>query len=237
MSANKLTALVIEKNFITDRLMVVKIKPNSQFVYRPGQYCTVGINGSERPYSIVSAPHEEYIELFVELVRDGTLTPELWKVNSGDIISMSPMAKGMFTFENDYDNHLMIATVTGIAPILSMIRDSLHNGLHPHRFYVVHGASFEKELAYRIEMENLSMIHDDIYYIPTVSRPHDPENCRWEGETGRANSIVYKYIDKFSLSCQNTLIYACGHPGMVDDVKAKAKEKEFRVKVEKYWSN
>jgi ferredoxin--NADP+ reductase len=237
MSTNKLKAVVIEKQFITDNLMVIKIKPNSPFVHRPGQYCTVGFNGSERPYSIVSAPHEEHIELFVELVRDGTMTPDLWKVNSGDIINIRPRAKGIFTLEHDYDNHFMIATVTGIAPMISMIRDSLHHGLTPHKFYVIHGASFENELAYRAELQELSTIHDDIFYTPTVSRPQDPENNRWEGETGRVNSIFYKYIDKFSLSHQNTLIYACGHPRMVEDVKAQARGKGFRVKVEKYWSN
>jgi ferredoxin/flavodoxin---NADP+ reductase len=237
MSTNKLTAILIEKKFITDDLIVIKIKPNSSFVYRPGQYCTVGVNGTERPYSIVSAPHEEYIELFVELVPDGTLTPNFWKVNSGDIINIRPRAKGIFTLENNYDNHFMIATVTGIAPILSMIRDSLHHGLNSHKFYIIHGASFEKELAYRSELENLSSIHDNIFYTPTVSRPYDPENKGWEGETGRANNIFYKYIDKFSLSHENTLIYACGHPGMVDDVEAQARGKGFRVKVEKYWSN
>lgn len=237
MTANRLTAIVSEKKFITDNLMVIKIKPNSPFVYRPGQYCTVGFNGRERPYSIVSAPHEEYIELFVELVGDGTLTPDLWKVKSGDIINIRPRAEGIFTLDNDYDNHFMIATVTGIAPIISMIRDSLHHGLNPHKFYIIHGASFEKELAYRVELENLSTIHDDIFYTPTVSRPYDPENNRWEGETGRVNSIFYKYIDKFSLSHENTLIYASGHPGMVDDVMTQARGKGFRVKVEKYWSN
>jgi ferredoxin-NADP reductase len=179
MSTNKLTAIVIEKNFITHSLMVVKIKPNTPFVYRPGQYCTVGINGSERRYSIVSASHEEYLGLFVGLLQDGILTLVLWKVNPGNIISMRPRGKGIFTFENDHDNHFMIAKVTGIAPMLTMSRDSLHHGLNPHIFYVIHGATFQKELAYRVELENMPMMHDDIFYTPTLGRPHDPENNRW----------------------------------------------------------
>jgi ferredoxin/flavodoxin---NADP+ reductase len=235
MSINKLTAIVIQKTIITDVLMVIKIKPNSPFVYRAGQYCTVSVNGTERPYSIVSAPHEEYIELFVELLPDGTLSPNLCKVNSGDMINIRPRAKGIFTLENSYDNHFMIATVTGVAPILSMIRDSLHHGLNSNRFYVIHGASFEKELAYRSELENLSRIHDNIFYTPTVSRPHDRKNNSWRGETGRVNTIYYKYIDKFSLHRENTVIYACGHPGMIEDVKAQASKKGFRFKEEKYW--
>lgn len=237
MSTNKLTATVIEKKTVTDDLLVIKIKPNSSYVFRPGQYCTIGVNGTERPYSIVSAPHEGYIELFVELVRGGKLTPNLWKITPGDIINIRPRAKGIFTFDSSYENHFMVATVTGIAPILSMIRDTVHNGWNSHKFYIIHGASFEKELAYRSELEKLSTIHDSIFYAPTVSRPYDPENTRWGGETGRANDIFHKYIDKFFLNHENTLIYACGHPGMVEDVKAQAMGKGFRVKVEKYWTN
>lgn len=237
MSSKTLTATVIAKQVITDDLMIIKIKPSFSFTFRPGQYCTVGINGTERPYSIVSAPHEEHIELFVELVRGGCLTPCLWKLNSGDVVNLRPKAKGVFTFDDSYENHLMIATVTGIAPILSMLRHSLHRGFGSNKFYVIHGASFKTELAYRNELEHLSSINHNIVYTPTVSRPHDPNNKTWEGQTGRANNIFRRCIENFSLRHEATLIYACGHPGMVDDVKAQAGRIGFRVKVEKYWTN
>ena len=87
MSTNKITTIVIEKKFKTDNLLVIKIKPNSPFAYRPGQYCAVGVNGNERPYSIVSAPHEKYIELFVELVRDGTLTRIYCRLTLGILLT------------------------------------------------------------------------------------------------------------------------------------------------------
>jgi ferredoxin-NADP reductase len=45
------------------------------FSHKPGQYCTIGLEGIERAYSISSAPYEEAIELFIELVPRGRRKP------------------------------------------------------------------------------------------------------------------------------------------------------------------
>jgi ferredoxin--NADP+ reductase len=228
-------AKIMEKVSLTEHLMVVKIKPEIPFTFKPGQYCTIGVKGVERPYSIVSSPHEESVELFVELVPDGELTPELWQVNVGDKISIRPRAKGVFTFDDKYLNQLMIATVTGIAPLISMIRNYLHLGMRSHNFFVLHGASYVDELVYKEELEKLAREHENILYVPTVSRSEEDRNQYWLGERGRVNSIVDKYIETFFLSPENTIVYACGHPGMIEDVKGNLGKKGYKVKEEKYW--
>ena len=60
-----------------------------------GQYCTIGLEGIERPYSIVSSPHEPYLELFLERVPHGALTPRLWGLRLGDPVSLRPRPKGL----------------------------------------------------------------------------------------------------------------------------------------------
>ena len=56
--------------------MVIKLEPEEElFKFKAGQYCTLGLDGIERAYSIVSAPYEPCLEIFVELVPDGALTP------------------------------------------------------------------------------------------------------------------------------------------------------------------
>ena len=229
------TARVLDKVMVTDELMIIKIKPDIPFGFKAGQYCTIGINGFERPYSIASSPHEENLELFIELVPNGKLTPHLWNLEVGDIIKIRPSAKGIFTFDERYRNHLMVSTVTGIAPLLSMVRSYLYSGSDHHRFYILHGASYLKDLAYRDELENISAKYENIHYVTTVSRPHEHENKGWNGEEGRVNSLVERYIEKFSLDPSDTLVYACGHPAMVEDVKKRLSTKGYRVKEEKYW--
>ena len=235
MQAEAPKARILEKVSLTEHLMVMKIKPEVPFTFKPGQYCTIGVSGVERPYSIVSSPHEESVELFVELVPNGGLTPQLWHVKIGDTVSIRPRAKGVFTFDDKYQNQLMVATVTGIAPFVSMIRNYLHLGQQSHQFYVLHGASYHDELAYREELEKLAREYENIFYVPTISRSEEHRNKYWSGERGRVNLVVEKYIDEFSLNPKNTVVYACGHPEMIEDLKERLGKKAYKVKEEKYW--
>ena len=235
MATELAKAEIVEKTNLTDDLMILRIKPEIPFSFKPGQYCTIGIDGIERPYSIVSSPHEESIELFLELVLHGELTPKLWHLKVRDVVSIRPRAKGVFTFDERYPNHFMVATVTGIAPLISMIRNYLRQGLSSHTFYVLDGASYKDELAYKDELERLSREHKNIIYIPTVSRPEEERNKGWEGEEGRVNSLVEEYLEKFSLDPASTLVYACGHPGMIEEVKQIALGKGYKFKEEKFW--
>ena len=78
---------IIERQDKTEDLAIVWLEKPDGYSFKPGQYCTIGHNGIERAYSIASAPHEEYIELFIELVpvkEGGVLTPIL----SSDFISI-----------------------------------------------------------------------------------------------------------------------------------------------------
>ena len=165
---------VLERKDITDDLMLMWIEKPEGFSFKAGQYCTIGREGIERAYSIVSAPHEETLELFLELVPlpDGVLTPLLWELGPGDVLSIRPRAKGIFTFKPKYVNHLLVATVTGVVPYISYLRDYLHRGDSGHRFYVLMGASYVDEFVYDEELENLAAEHPDLLtFVPTISRP------------------------------------------------------------------
>jgi len=200
------------------------------FTFKAGQYCTIGSGGIERAYSIVSAPHEENLELFVELVPlpDGNLTPLIWDLHQGDIMTIRPRAKGIFTFKPALPNQLMIATVTGIVPFISILREYLYQEQSGHHFYVLEGASYVEELTYDDELQQLANEHSDlITFVSTISRPTEERNAAWTGETGRVNSIVQKSADKFGLKPDDTLIYACGHPDMIEDVKDQFGSKGF----------
>ncbi len=84
-------------------LWMIRINPGGEFRFAPGQYATLGVDGSqkrvERPYSIVSSPYENEIEFFFELVPQGDLTPLLYKLQLGDEMLMRKVPKGRFTLE------------------------------------------------------------------------------------------------------------------------------------------
>ena len=74
-------------------------------------------------------------------------------------------------------------------------------------------------------------------FVPTVSRPDDPKNQEWTGTIGRANEIVERYLQEFGLVRDDTLVYACGHPGMIEDVKERMERLDFPFKEERFWKD
>jgi ferredoxin-NADP reductase len=93
------SATIVRRHDCTDDLFVVWLRPLVALTFTAGQYITIGVNGVERPYSIVSAPYEPLIGLFIERVpldKGGVLTPVLHRLGVGDAVSMRAKAKGRF---------------------------------------------------------------------------------------------------------------------------------------------
>ena len=140
-----------------DDLWMIRVAPTYDFHFAPGQYATLGVdNGSglvERAYSIASSPYEAEIEFFFELVPQGALTPLLYRLGPGDTIKARKVAKGRFTLDTatGHTNHLLLSTVTGVAPFVSYVRtlrkdwvDGTFAG--EHKLFMVQGASHSREL-------------------------------------------------------------------------------------------
>ena len=204
---------ITERVDFADDLWMIRVVPSQEFHFAPGQYATLGVdNGQglvERAYSIVSSPHEPEIEFFFELVPQGALTPLLYKLGPGDTITARKVAKGRFTLDtaSGRTNHLLLCTVTGVAPFVSYAR-ALHKQWKEgtfdghHRLFVVQGASQSRELGYLEELQQLAAEVPWLTYVPTVSRPwDDPE---WRGETGRVDELIRKYGDMWSLDTETT---------------------------------
>ena len=231
------TAELVERVDVTEDLMVIKLEPEGDlFKFKAGQYCTLGLDGIERAYSIVSAPYEPCLEIFVELVHDGELTPLMWRMELGDSMSLRPRAKGLFTMDQKVHHHFMVSTVTGVAPSMSMVRSCIEEGAPGHKFYVLEGASYHDELTYDDELSGLAGKYPGLLtYVPTVSRPNEDRNSGWPGAGGRVNDIFEEYLERFELPKDDTLIYACGHPGMIEAVKAKVVPQGWKFKEERFW--
>ncbi len=230
-------------------LWMFRIRAGAQFSFLPGQYATLGVERAdgkrvERPYSIVSSPSEDEIEFFLELVPEGALTPLLHKLQPGDSLLMRKVPKGKFSLDTHTarTNHLLISTVTGVAPFVSYVRtlskdwkDGRFDG--SHNLYLLNGASRPWEFGYKEELLQFDRDLPWFKYVPTVSRPWDHSD--WSGEIGRADDILRKYADHWELDPSNTLVYLCGHPDMIEHSKAILKRRGFTdkgaVKEEVYW--
>jgi ferredoxin/flavodoxin---NADP+ reductase len=218
------TARVAFRRRIAPDLWILRLDPGGEFQFVPGQYATVGVRVAdklvERAYSIASSPHEAQIEFFLELVPEGRLTPVLYALELGAELSLRKTAKGRFTLDlaSGRQNHLLLCTVTGVAPYVSYVRTLCADGaagrLHPAmHLYLIQGASRSWEFGYREELRGIASQVPWLTYVPTVSRAG--EDPSWAGERGRVDDIVRKYTDTWGLSATDTTAYLCGHPNMV----------------------
>ena len=243
--ANHCPAELIERRDVSANLAILRFRVADRLSFTAGQYATVGIavDGGvvERPYSIVSSPHEPFLEFFIELVPGGDITPKLWELKLGSTILVRRRIVGQFTLDTSVTHHLMLATVTGVAPFVSILRTQQidrERGAPPnHQFVVIHGASQSADFGtYRRELEELSR-DGWLTYIPTVSRPWAEPS--WKGETGRIEDIMRKHADQLGFDHSNSVAYACGHPQMVANVKAilaRARFSNDQIKEEKYFN-
>lgn len=240
-------ARITQRRNVSEDLWIVHIDPGGEFRFVPGQYATLGVEGSERlierAYSIVSAPHEKELEIFIELVPQGELTPLLYRLEAGAQLAMRKVPKGRFILDakSGRKNHLLLCTVTGIAPFVSYIR-SLENEWREgkssgdHRLFVINAASRSWEFGYREEFERVAARASWLTYVSTISRPW--EDAEWKGETGRVEDLIRKYADLWELDGTNTTAYLCGHPQMIENSKGILERRRFAkeaIREEVYW--
>ncbi len=213
--------------------------------FQPGQYLTIGVvvDGKllQRPYSVASPPQvsgTDGYQFYVRLVPVIRFTTALWRLPVGHRVRVIG-PKGKFLLEPDDDRtHLYVSTGTGIAPFVSMIRDTMHRG-EPRKTVVLHGCSFEDELGYRDYLEGRE--RDGTYpltYVPTISRPDDPRNAGWTGRAGRVEAVVAGVCKDLGLKSDQTVVYICGNPEMILNVERELMRRdfpEFHVKKELYW--
>ena len=221
-------ARILERRDLSPDLWLIRIDPGGPFKFLAGQYATLGFERdgkrTERAYSIVSSPYEESLEFFVELVPHGGFTPRLYELKEGDRLLCRKIAKGRFTLDlrSGRPQHLLVSTVTGIAPFVSYVRTLYRdwkNGGSPmpgeHKLYCLQGASRSFEFGYREELEGYGAEVPWFRYAATVSRPwEDPD---WKGETGRVDDLLRKYTDVWGLRPEATTAYLCGHPQMIEN--------------------
>jgi len=244
--ADVYNATLVHREDLTSDLAYFRVKVDGPATpFTPGQYMTAGVLADgkmlQRPYSIASDPSSADTtgyELFVRHVPVVRFTTALWRLQVGHRMRMIG-PKGKFMLEpDDSRTHLYVSTGTGIAPFLSMIRETMAQG-KPRKTVLLNGCSFSDELGYRAELE--AWEQDPAYrlsYVPTISRPADNRNVDWTGRTGRAEQVIAEICKEFALKPDKTVVYICGNPEMILNAERTLMDRgfpEFHVKKELYW--
>ena len=249
-------AWLVDREDLTPVVARFVVRPDALIPpFEPGQYFSLGLPDAAgillRPYSTASPRGTvDTLEFLVRRVPTGVFTPALWQTAIGDRIWIGP-PKGLFRVKRgDQRTHLLVSSGTGIAPFISMIDELLTRGqtgddhepplaLSGPHVVVVHGVSYAAELAYRRRLEEAASADPGLAYIPTVSRPAEPENAGWMGRTGRVESALAGVCSQFRLDPTNSVAYLCGNPEMVERSREALRGLGFPVDAivhENYWA-
>lgn len=226
------------------KLFFVKLKDNSKFNFKAGQFAVLGLPDDRknieglwhrRAYSIASSPSQDKVEFYIALVSDGKLTPRLFDLKVGDDIFMSPKAAGVMNFDNVKEDAdlLFISTGTGIAPFVSIIREHREEILNGKRqIALVHGARHTYELGFKGELEELAKSCPYFHYYPIVSRSEQEIGRIWEGYKGHAQSLVTGGVIEKDFGKKITSngfhTFLCGNARMVEETVEIFVEKGFK---------
>jgi ferredoxin--NADP+ reductase len=270
--ARELNAIVGDITPITPDALILRVIPDGWELgeYQAGQFVVLGLPMSApriplsdpeeeeaedpeqmviRAYSIASSSKErEYLEFYISLVRSGTLTPRIFALQRGDRVHLGTRFSGMFTLQDipAESNLVMIATGTGLAPYMSMIRTTIHPQAS-RKIAIIHGASHSWDLGYRSELTTLDRMLENFHYLPIITRPDD-ETIPWGGETGYIQDLWKQgAVEKawgFTPTPENSHVFLCGNPGMVTETtkllegegfKEHSKKFPGEIHLEKYW--
>ncbi|OZY47635.1 ferredoxin--NADP reductase [Pseudomonas lundensis] len=255
-SAEKFTRqTLLDVRPMTPSLFTLRTTRDKGFRFTAGQFARLGVTKADgstvwRAYSMVSSPHDDFLEFFSIVVPGGEFTSELSRLQVGDTLLVDRQAFGYLTlnrFVNGRDLWLL-ATGTGVAPFLSILQD-FEVWEKFERVILVYSAREEKELAYQplihqlMQREYLAEYAHKFIYVPVVTR---------EKVAGALNQRMTSLIESgeleraagVALTAEHSRVMICGNPQMIEDVRALLKHKAMRlsltrkpgqIAVENYW--
>jgi ferredoxin/flavodoxin---NADP+ reductase len=236
--ASLLREQVTDVHHWTDSLFSFKTTRNASFRFKNGYFTMIGLEHEGKPllraYSMASANYEDELEFFSIKVPDGPLTSKLQNIRVGDELLVNSKATGTLVQDNLLPGkHLyLIATGTGLAPFLSIIRDpEIYE--HYDKIILTHGCRHIEELAYRElitkhlpEHEYLGEdIRSKLIYYPTVTREKFDNN-------GRLTDLlrIGKLAADIGLPAINPAddrFMMCGSPSMLKELCNMLNERGF----------
>ncbi len=227
----------------------------SGFRFRAGQFARLGVRKADgnvvwRAYSMVSAPHDDYLEFFSIVVPGGEFTSELSRLRVGDPLLVDKQAFGFLTLDRFPDGRdlWLLATGTGLAPFLSILQD-MEVWQRFERILLVYSARTASELAYQALIREiptrdyLEGAGRKLAYLPVVTREEVPGALH-----GRITTLIesgeLERAAGLALDPQHSRLMLCGNPQMIEDCRALLKTRGMQlsltrrpgqVAVENYW--
>jgi len=246
---------LLEVQTLTPNLFTLRTSRDPGFRFTAGQFARLGVRKPSgcivwRAYSMVSAPHDEFLDFFSIVVPDGEFTSELSRLEVGDELLVDKQAFGFLTLDRFPDGRdlWLLATGTGIAPFLSILQD-FEAWQRFERIILVYSVREARELAYQQliaelpQRDYLDGLGSKLLYLPVVTREQIPGALHGRITTLIEDGELERAAD-LQLTPEHSRIMLCGNPQMIEDTRAVLKARDLnlamtrrpgQVAVENYW--
>jgi ferredoxin-NADP reductase len=214
---NWLQAEVVELARETARVKTIAFDVPGWAGHRAGQHVDVRLTAedgyqAERSYSIGSAPDGTRIELTVERLDDGEVSPYLTdELRPGDRIELRGPVGGYFVWEPATGGPvLLVGGGSGVVPLMAMLRERAASGSDAEMELLLSSRSWD-DVIYRDELERIA--GDGASVVHTLTRSQPP------GWTGYARRVDEAMLGEVSPpAAERPLVYVCGPTPFVEAV-------------------
>jgi ferredoxin-NADP reductase len=169
---------------------------------------------AQRSYSLSRPADGERIELTVQQIADGEVSPYLTGVRRGEEIELRGPIGGWFVWRPaEQARILLVAGGSGIVPLMAMLRQRVLVG--SAEFRLVYSVRSPADVYYAKELAQLE-VDCDWLQVTVVYTRAAPQTARPPGRVGVGDLAVSGWIPDDSLR-----VYVCGTTGFVEAVTTK----------------
>ena len=213
-----------------NELFSFKTTRKNSFRFESGHFVMIGLHiegkACLRAYSIASPNWEDHLEFFSIKVPTGQLTSRLQNLQEGDevLVGAKPVGTLVLRDLNPGNRVFLLASGTGLAPFLSIIRDfELYEKFS--EIVLIHSVRRVSDLAYRDYLQIKlpkdeylgGSVSNKLRYVPVVTREDFPIQARIPEILSSKSICSDLNIKPIDPSSDRAMI--CGSIAMLNDTK------------------
>jgi NAD(P)H-flavin reductase/ferredoxin len=192
-------------------LWSVELQPDRDFEFLPGQFIEIEIPwnpGTWRSYSIASRPGAGSLKLIIKKFEGGAFSSRIAELPGYKTVRLRG-PYGTSFLRPGVRPVLMVATGSGIAPMLSFLSDAAERGNY-RKFSLFYGVRSEDDLAILDQIDERTR---EILNLDVKIAVSQPRSDNGQLGTGRVTQAIQRFIVDASLFD----VYICGNPQMCEN--------------------
>ncbi len=162
---------------------------------------------AQRSYSIASAPGSEDVELAIERLQDGEVSPYFHDVaRPGDTIEVRGPIGGHFVWRRtDGGPALLIAGGSGVVPLMAIVRDWLRTESRTPMLLAYSARTWD-ELVFRDELLDTQAEEPNFTFVATTTR--GPRHRAEDFERRLDRPLLHQVLTRWGRTARE--VYVCG---------------------------